>query len=84
VLLPKSTLGNWGNEFKTFCPSMRVLRLHGEKEERVKLVQEQLQPGIPQVTKHLSANVSTAVRTSTTALTTCVYQALPGQSCYAH
>jgi SWI/SNF-related matrix-associated actin-dependent regulator of chromatin subfamily A member 5 len=50
VLLPKSTLGNWGNEFKTFCPSMRVLRLHGEKEERVKLVQEQLQPGIPQVT----------------------------------
>jgi SNF2 family DNA or RNA helicase len=49
VLLPKSTLGNWGNEFKTFFPSMRVLRLHGEKEERVKLVQEQLQPGIPQV-----------------------------------
>jgi SNF2 family DNA or RNA helicase len=57
VLLPKSTLGNWGNEFKTFCPSMRVLRLHGEKEERVKLVQEQLQPGIPQVMAALSITV---------------------------
>lgn len=31
ILLPKSVLGNWQLEFKRFCPSVRVLRLSGNK-----------------------------------------------------
>ena len=38
VLVPKSTLGNWVNEFKRFCPSLKPFRFHGSKEERVELV----------------------------------------------
>jgi SWI/SNF-related matrix-associated actin-dependent regulator of chromatin subfamily A member 5 len=45
VVVPKSTLGNWVNEFANWCPSLRVLRFHGSKEERRKFVEEQLIPG---------------------------------------
>lgn len=31
ILLPKSVLGNWQLEFKRFCPSVKVLRLSGNK-----------------------------------------------------
>lgn len=29
VLVPKSTLGNWINEFKKFCPIIRAIKFHG-------------------------------------------------------
>ena len=35
VIVPKSTLGNWCNEFKKFCPIIRVARFIGNAEERV-------------------------------------------------
>lgn len=35
VVTPKSTLGNWLNEFQKWCPSLRTLRFHGNKDERV-------------------------------------------------
>ena len=35
ILVPLSTLGNWLNELRRFCPSIRALRLHGTKETRV-------------------------------------------------
>ncbi|GAX78211.1 hypothetical protein CEUSTIGMA_g5653.t1 [Chlamydomonas eustigma] len=34
VITPKSTLGNWCNEFRRFVPSIRVTKFHGNKEER--------------------------------------------------
>lgn len=35
VITPKSTLGNWVNEFRRFCPTIRVIKFHGNNEERV-------------------------------------------------
>lgn len=40
VMVPKSTLSNWCNEFKRWCPSIRILRFHGSKEERLEIVLE--------------------------------------------
>lgn len=45
VIVPKSTMGNWYREFKKWCPSFRVLRLQGQKEERKRLVTEELMSG---------------------------------------
>lgn len=35
VIVPKSTLGNWMNEFRRFCPVIRTLKFHGSQDERV-------------------------------------------------
>jgi SWI/SNF-related matrix-associated actin-dependent regulator of chromatin subfamily A member 5 len=45
ILVPKSTLSNWCNEFRRWCPVFRVLRFHGTKEERQALIAERLNPG---------------------------------------
>eukprot|EP00775_Hariotina_reticulata_P010968 gene10968-11123_t len=34
VIVPKSTLGNWMNEFRRFCPVIKTLKFHGNQEER--------------------------------------------------
>ncbi|KAL9232883.1 hypothetical protein vseg_007945 [Gypsophila vaccaria] len=34
VVAPKSTLGNWMNEIKRFCPVIRAVKLLGNQEER--------------------------------------------------
>ncbi len=44
VMVPKSTLSNWCNEFARWCPSFRVLKFHGNKEERQQIVDEHLKP----------------------------------------
>jgi len=44
ILVPKSTLSNWMNEFARFCPSMRVVRFHGPREEREDFVRDVLHP----------------------------------------
>lgn len=40
VCVPKSTLSNWMNELNRWCPSLRAIRFHGEKEEREALSEE--------------------------------------------
>jgi SWI/SNF-related matrix-associated actin-dependent regulator of chromatin subfamily A member 5 len=44
IMVPKSTLSNWCNEFKRFCPKFRILRFHGSKDERAEIIQHQLKP----------------------------------------
>ena len=34
IVVPKSTLSNWMNELNRWCPCLRVIRFHGNKEER--------------------------------------------------
>ncbi|TNN89503.1 SWI/SNF-related matrix-associated actin-dependent regulator of chromatin subfamily A member 5 [Liparis tanakae] len=45
VLVPKSTLYNWMNEFKRWVPSLRAVCLIGDREERNALVRDVLLPG---------------------------------------
>ena len=42
IMVPKSTLSNWMNEFERFCPSIRTLRFHGSKEEREEIINNRL------------------------------------------
>ncbi len=35
VIVPKSTLHNWINEFRKWCPSIRAVKFHGNQDERV-------------------------------------------------
>jgi len=44
VMVPKSTLSNWINEFAHWCPSLRTVRFHGSKEERAEIAQRVLKP----------------------------------------
>lgn len=37
-----STLTNWENEFKQWCPSLKVVTLHGTADVRLKILQTQL------------------------------------------
>lgn len=37
VVAPKSTLGNWMNEIRRFCPVLRAIKFLGNPEERVNL-----------------------------------------------
>ena len=37
VVAPLSVLSSWVNEFKRWLPALRVLKLHGSKEERTQM-----------------------------------------------
>ena len=45
VLAPKSTLTNWVREFGNWAPCFKVCHFHGDREERERLIAEELQPG---------------------------------------
>ena len=59
VLVPKSTLANWMNEFGRWCPSLRAIRFHGDKHERAEIIQERLRPGIKQSERDWDVLVTT-------------------------
>uniref|UniRef100_A0A915LJL4 Uncharacterized protein n=1 Tax=Meloidogyne javanica TaxID=6303 RepID=A0A915LJL4_MELJA len=44
IIVPKSTLQNWENEFKRWCPSISTVTLIGDQEARQKIIQETIQP----------------------------------------
>uniref|UniRef100_A0A3B1IBT3 SNF2 related chromatin remodeling ATPase 5 n=1 Tax=Astyanax mexicanus TaxID=7994 RepID=A0A3B1IBT3_ASTMX len=45
VLVPKSTLYNWMNEFKRWVPSLRAVCLIGDRDERTAFIRDTLLPG---------------------------------------
>jgi SWI/SNF-related matrix-associated actin-dependent regulator of chromatin subfamily A member 5 len=59
VLVPKSTLANWMNEFGRWCPSLRAVRFHGDKEERQEIVKSVLRPGVRQEEREWDVLVTT-------------------------
>ncbi|CAD7698507.1 unnamed protein product [Ostreobium quekettii] len=45
VIVPKSTLHNWINEFKRWCPMINAVKFHGNQDQRAEQRRELLQPG---------------------------------------
>ena len=47
IIVPKSTLSNWMNELRKWCPSLRAFKFHGSKDERVEMRAAKLsRPGL--------------------------------------
>jgi SWI/SNF-related matrix-associated actin-dependent regulator of chromatin subfamily A member 5 len=40
ICVPKSTLSNWMNELKRWCPCLRAIKFHGSREEREAMIEE--------------------------------------------
>lgn len=59
VIVPKSTLSNWINEFKRWTPGIRTLRFHGSKEEREEITAEHLRPSLSQDQRNWDVCVTT-------------------------
>ena len=43
--MPKSVVGNWEQEFKRWCPQIKICNLIARKECREEIIKNQLQPG---------------------------------------
>lgn len=40
IAVPKSTLSNWMNELKRWCPALRAIRFHGSREDREHMIEQ--------------------------------------------
>jgi SWI/SNF-related matrix-associated actin-dependent regulator of chromatin subfamily A member 5 len=58
-MVPKSTLSNWINEFKHWCPSLRTLRFHGSREERQEMIDNYLNPALSQSEREWDVLITT-------------------------
>lgn len=59
IIVPKSTLQNWMNEFERWCPTIRSVCLIGTEEERKAIIAEKLIPNtydVRQISLKLSNN----------------------------
>ena len=45
LIMPKSVVGNWEQEFKRWCPQMKICNLIARKEFREEIIKNQLLPG---------------------------------------
>jgi len=45
ILVPKSTLANWMNEFKKWCPTLRAICLIGDADTRNAFIRDVMMPG---------------------------------------
>ncbi|CAK8686193.1 SWI/SNF-related matrix-associated actin-dependent regulator of chromatin subfamily A member 5-like [Clavelina lepadiformis] len=45
VIVPKSTVSNWVNEFERWCPTIRTVCLIGSKDQRHTIIQDVMMPG---------------------------------------
>jgi len=45
VIVPKSVIPNWVNQMKQWCPSLSVLKFHGNKDERKEMIATKLKKG---------------------------------------
>lgn len=45
VIVPKSTLQNWVNEFERWCPSIKTVCLTGNKDQRAAIIRDVMMPG---------------------------------------
>ena len=44
VIVPKSVAGNWIKEIKKWCPSIKAIRMMGNKDDRKRVTTEELPP----------------------------------------
>jgi len=44
IVVPKSTLSNWMNEIERWAPTLKAVRFHGTKEERMQLTHDLMEP----------------------------------------
>lgn len=42
VIVPKSTLKNWQNEFEKWCPTLKAVVLIGDQDERQRIINEDI------------------------------------------
>lgn len=59
VIVPKSTLSNWMAEFKRWCPSLRTLKFHGNKDERNQIMQDVLCAGVSEKNRKFDVCITT-------------------------
>ena len=45
IVAPKSTIGNWCNEFKKWCPAMKLVKLIAAKPFRDEILKNEMVPG---------------------------------------
>eukprot|EP00599_Poterioochromonas_sp_BG-1_P014267 CAMPEP_0173160514 /NCGR_PEP_ID=MMETSP1105-20130129/17906_1 /TAXON_ID=2985 /ORGANISM="Ochromonas sp., Strain BG-1" /LENGTH=655 /DNA_ID=CAMNT_0014079465 /DNA_START=39 /DNA_END=2002 /DNA_ORIENTATION=- len=59
IMVPKSTLSNWCNEFNRWCPKFRVMKFHGSKDERQDFIRSHFKPGQSQADREWDVIITT-------------------------